>query len=193
MNEGGLNDGEKKCLLKLARETIQTAVNKNPLSKLDLENLPPRLREPGATFVTLTKAGELRGCIGVLEAYQPLAEDVREHALAAAFDDFRFPPVQPDELDGLLIEISYLTPLRSLEYATPLELLQKLRPGIDGVVIKDGPRRATFLPQVWDSLPDPASFLLDHLCQKMGAPKSLWRVKNLTVLTYQVEEFQENN
>ena len=190
MNEGGLTSEEKNFLLKLAREAIQAAVIGKPPPPLDLEKLPLRLRQPGATFVTLTKDGALRGCIGVLEAYQPLAEDVREHALAVAIDDFRFPPVQADEVGLLKIEISYLSQLQPLEYSNPLELLQKLRPGIDGVVIKDGTRRATFLPQVWESLPDPASFF-DHLCKKMGAPKSLWRIKNLKVLTYQVEEFHE--
>lgn len=190
MNEGELTHEEKQILLQLAREAIREAVNRHKLVPLDLESLPPQLREPGAAFVTLTEFGELRGCIGTLEAYQPLAEDVREHAAAAALEDFRFPPVRPDEIDDLEIEISRLTEPWPLEYDNPLDLLHKLRPGIDGVVLKDEFRRATFLPQVWEKLPQPDQFL-DHLCLKMGAQKSAWRVKKLKVLTYQVEEFRE--
>ncbi len=190
MNEDGLSREEQVCLLQLARETIQAAAHHKRLPPLNLEDFPERLRQPGATFVTLTKKGELRGCIGVLEAYQPLVVDVREHALAAAFDDYRFPPVSADELDDLRIEISYLSPLQPLEYNSPQELPSRLRPGIDGVVIKDGLQRATFLPQVWESLPDAVSFL-DHLCQKMGAPRSLWRTKKIEVYTYRVQKFCE--
>lgn len=190
MTEGGLSQEEKQILLGLAREAIQHAVNRRSLPPLDLDNLPPRLQGLGAAFVTLTKEGELRGCIGTLEAYQPLAEDVREHAAAAALEDFRFPPVRPAEVEQLEIEISRLTEPQPLEYDSPLDLVHKLRPGIDGVVLKDGFRRATFLPQVWEKLPDPALFL-DQLCLKMGSQKSAWRTRKLEVLTYQVEEFHE--
>lgn len=190
MTEGGLSQEEKQILLGLAREAIQHAVNRRSLPPLDLDNLPPRLQGLGAAFVTLTKEGELRGCIGTLEAYQPLAEDVREHAAAAALEDFRFPPVRPAEVEQLEIEISRLTEPQPLEYDSPLDLVHKLRPGIDGVVLKDGFRRATFLPQVWEKLPDPVLFL-DQLCLKMGSQKSAWRTRKLEVLTYQVEEFHE--
>lgn len=190
MTEGGLSQQEKQILLGLAREAIQHAVNRRSLPPLDLDNLPPRLQGLGAAFVTLTKEGELRGCIGTLEAYQPLAEDVREHAAAAALEDFRFPPVRPAEVEQLEIEISRLTEPQPLEYDSPLDLVHKLRPGIDGVVLKDGFRRATFLPQVWEKLPDPVLFL-DQLCLKMGSQKSAWRTRKLEVLTYQVEEFHE--
>lgn len=190
MTEGGLSQEEKQILLGLAREAIQHAVNRRSLPPLNLDNLPPRLQGLGAAFVTLTKEGELRGCIGTLEAYQPLAEDVREHAAAAALEDFRFPPVRPAEVEQLEIEISRLTEPQPLEYDSPLDLVHKLRPGIDGVVLKDGFRRATFLPQVWEKLPDPVLFL-DQLCLKMGSQKSAWRTRKLEVLTYQVEEFHE--
>lgn len=190
MNEGGLTDEEKKILLKLAREAIEHVVNRRVLPPLDLHSFPPRLREKGAAFVTLTENGELRGCIGALEATQPLVEDVREHAAAAAVEDFRFPPVRPEEIDRLEIEISRLTEPQPLDYDGPLDLINKLRPGIDGVVLKDGFRRATFLPQVWEKLPNPIEFL-DHLCLKMGLPRSTWRTRKLEVLTYQVEQFQE--
>ncbi len=185
-----LTPEERSILLRLAREAIEDAVNGRPLKALDLESLPPALRQPGATFVTLTRQGELRGCIGALEAYQPLAEDVREHAVGAALQDYRFPPVQPQELPETKIEISRLTPPQPLHYETPEQLLNLLRPGIDGVILRDGLQRATFLPQVWEKLPDAKDFL-DHLCLKMGAPASLWRHKRLQVYIYQVEEFHE--
>jgi AmmeMemoRadiSam system protein A len=181
---------ERLLLLKLAREALEEAVKGHPLPRLDLKSLPPRLCEPGASFVTLTRRGELRGCIGALEPYLPLAEDVREHAVAAAMQDFRFPPVQPGELPEIQIEISRLTPPQELAYDSPQDLLERLRPHQDGVILRDGIRRATFLPQVWDKLPEAAVFL-SHLCQKMGAPPDLWRVRKMEVQVYQVEELHE--
>jgi AmmeMemoRadiSam system protein A len=148
------------------------------------------LTDPGASFVTLTKGGQLRGCVGALEAYQPLVEDVCEHAVAAATQDYRFPPVSPQELQDIQIEISRLTKPTRLEYQTPENLAIQLRPGVDGVVIKYGYQRATFLPQVWEKLPDPVSFL-NQLCRKMGAPADFWRKNMLEVLIYSVEEFHE--
>jgi hypothetical protein len=160
------------------------------LPPLNLQALPPALSQPGASFVTLTHHGNLRGCVGALEPYQPLAEDVREHAIAAALQDYRFPPVQPAELPDIKIEISRLTLPQDLEYASPVDLPSRLRPGVDGVTLMDGRRRATFLPQVWEKLPDAPTFL-NHLCYKMGASEDLWRRKMLRVQTYQVEEFHE--
>ena len=190
MTEDKLTAEEKGTLLELARGALEDGVRGKKLSPLDLNSLPPRLREQGASFVTLTITGNLRGCIGALEPYQPLAEDVREHAIAAALQDFRFPNVGPEELPHIEIEVSRLTAPVPLEYTSAEELLMKLRPGIDGVVLRDGPLRATFLPQVWEKLPDPAEFLA-HLCYKMGAAPDSWRQKHLEVLVYQVEEFHE--
>ncbi|GAB4450370.1 MAG: hypothetical protein OHK0041_12290 [Anaerolineales bacterium] len=189
MNEK-LSVEEQKTLLRLAREAMEHAVRGETLPPLDLSSLTPLLREPGASFVTLTIGGQLRGCIGTLEAYQPLAEDVREHAIAAALQDPRFPPVREDELSRIQVEVSRLTRPLPLDYQDASDLLSKLRPGVDGVVLRDGFRRATFLPQVWEKIPDPAEFL-DNLCYKMGASPDLWRRKRLDVLTYQVEEFHE--
>jgi uncharacterized protein len=185
-----LTPDERTALLRFARQALEEGVNENLLQPLDLSTLPAALQAVGASFVTLTQKGDLRGCIGALEASQPLVEDVREHAVAAALQDYRFPPVTPDELSEIEIEISRLTPTRPLEYNTPQELLERLRPFIDGVVLKYGSRRATFLPQVWEKIPDPAVFL-SQLCQKMGAPADLWQRKKLEVFTYQVEEFSE--
>jgi uncharacterized protein len=188
--EDRLTDDEKQILLGLARQALIEAVNNRHLGRLDLSNLPPRLQKLGATFVTLTWRGALRGCIGALEAYLPLAEDVREHTRAAALEDYRFPPVQPADIGEIAIEISRLTIAQPLDYEGPVDLLDKLRPGIDGVILSDGYHRATFLPQVWEKLPDKVAFL-EHLCQKMGAPADAWRRKKLQVALYQVEEFHE--
>ena len=185
-----LNREERSILLVLARRAIESVVTNESLEPLDLKTLPVVLQESGVTFVTLTKDEVLRGCVGALEAYQPLAEDVREHAIAAATQDYRFPPVQVDELQAIQIEISRLTHPVPLDYSNPGELASRLQPGIDGVVIREGLQRATFLPQVWEKLPNPVDFL-DHLCIKMGADASYWRYKMLNVLTYQVEEFRE--
>jgi len=190
MSAETLDQAEKTYLLQLARRSIEAAVNRQPLPRIVLEELSPVLREDGASFVTLTERGELRGCIGALEPYQPLALDVQEHAVAAAMDDYRFPPVSSQEIGILHIEISRLTLPQPLIYQGPAELLDKLRPNIDGVILRDGVRRATFLPQVWEKIPDPAIFLT-QLCLKMGAPANLWRQRALTVYTYQVQEFHE--
>lgn len=185
-----LSPDERKKLLQLARQALEEAVCYGRLSELDLEDLPPRLRQNGVVFVTLTIEGQLRGCVGGLEAKRPLAEDVRQHAVAAALSDFRFPPVRPDELPRIVIEISRLTSPIPLDYECPEDLLNSLHPGVDGVVLVDGNRRATFLPQVWEKIPEPDQFL-GLLCQKMGAPADLWKRKKLTVLVYRVEKFRE--
>lgn len=190
MESDRLSEEEKQILLQLARQALEHGVRGTKLPPLDWSSLPERLRAPGATFVTLTIGGALRGCVGALEPYQPLAEDVREHAIAAALEDYRFPPVRPEELDRIRIEVSVLTRPQPLEYESPGELLSRLRPQVDGVILQDGLRRATFLPQVWEKIPDPADFL-DNLCYKMGVAPDLWRRKHLDVFTYQVEEFHE--
>jgi AmmeMemoRadiSam system protein A len=190
-----LTPEERRLLLQLARRSIEQAVCGNTglavNPPFDLENLTPSLRENGVCFVTLTlPGGELRGCIGGLEATQPLAADVCEHAVAAALDDYRFTPVVPEELPLLQIEISRLTPPQPIDYDHPENLPDLLHPNVDGVVLRDGFRRATFLPQVWEKLPDPCAFL-SHLCQKMGAASDLWRRRKLQVEIYHVEEFHE--
>lgn len=181
---------ERTELLGIARQALEDGVYGRPLARLNLEALPKRLRENGACFVTLYCGDQLRGCVGSLEPRQPLAEEVRVQAVAAALQDYRFASVQIEDLPGLKISISLLAKPRKLAYACPEELISRLRPGIDGVVLKDGFRRATFLPQVWDKIPDKALFL-STLCQKMGASENLWRLKLLEVLTYQVEEIRE--
>ncbi len=185
-----LSESERLALLKIARQALEAAVSSQPFHELDRKELPASFLEPGAVFVTLTRRGELRGCIGALEAYQPLVDDVCEHAAAAALQDYRFPPVTVEELAEIEIEISRLTKPTPLAYADASDLLKKLRPNVDGVILRDGWRRATFLPQVWDKIDSPEEFL-SHLCYKMGASPNLWQHKKLDVSIYRVEEFHE--
>jgi uncharacterized protein len=189
--ETQLTTEEKKTLLRVARRALETGVRGDTPIPIRHSELTPALRQNGASFVTLTRGGKLRGCIGALESHQPLAEDVQEHAIAAALNDHRFDPVTPGELDDIEIEVSRLTSPQPLHYTSPEDLLASLRPGIDGVTLRDASgRRATFLPQVWRQLPQKEQFL-SHLCQKMGASPDAWRSGSLTVETYQVEEFHE--
>lgn len=188
--ENPLSNQEKDFLLTLARQTIVKAVNQQPLPMWDDADLSEGLSQKGASFVTLTEDGDLRGCIGSLEAYQSLVEDVRDHARQAALEDYRFPPVTKAEVPKLHIEISRLTPSTPLKYQNPCDLPGLLKPDVDGVILKDGFRRATFLPQVWQQLPVPEEFL-SHLCVKMGSSADLWKRKVLEVSIYHVEEFEE--
>jgi AmmeMemoRadiSam system protein A len=181
---------EQKVLLRLAREAMERGVKGEALPFLDQSSLSLALREEGSSFITLTAHGQLRGCIGSLNPYQSLAEDVREHAVAAALNDPRFPAVREDELNGIQIEVSRLTRPIPLEYEDANDLLSKLHPYLDGVILRDAFRRATFLPQVWEKIPDPTEFM-NNLCYKMGVRHDLWRGKHFEVLTYQVEEFHE--
>ena len=141
------------------------------------------LHEPGASFVTLMQAGELRGCIGTVEAYRPLALDVILNAQATALQDYRFQPLRPEELEAVDIEVSVLSPPATLTVDTPSTIYDALRPGVDGVILQVGARRATFLPQVWAQLPDPRQFVAE-LLRKAGAPDaplSLCRFQRYTV------------
>lgn len=188
--ENQLSDQDRAFLLSLARKTIQNAVSHQPLPTWKENDLSAELVRQGAAFVTLTINGELRGCIGSLEAHQSLVEDVRDHAYQAALEDYRFPPVSVGEVSKLHIEISRLTVPVPLSYEKPEDLPGLLRPGEDGVILKDGVRRATFLPQVWKQLSENNAFL-SHLCIKMGASADLWQRKVLEVSIYHVEEFEE--
>jgi hypothetical protein len=185
-----LTDDDKRDLLRVARQSIESAVNCSLLPEFALQDFSQVLQAPGASFVTLMQFGELRGCIGTIEAYQPLVQDVCEHAVSAAMDDYRFSPVLPEDVPNLSIEISRLTEPEKLDYGAPRDLLTLLHPHIDGVVLRDGHRRATFLPQVWEKV-DTVEEFLEHLSRKMGAPSDYWRRKKLEVFTYRVEMFCE--
>lgn len=185
-----LSNEERRLLLELSRGALNAGVQGKVLEPLELEKLPDKLTKPGATFVTLTKGKELRGCIGSLEAKRPLAEDVRIHAIAAALEDYRFPPVNEQELDQISIEISRLTTPQLIEASDEKDLLSQIRPGIDGVILIQGIRRATFLPQVWEKIPEVELFL-EMLCRKMGSAEDCWKMPGVQVFIYQVEKFHE--
>lgn len=176
-------------IVRLARAAIAAAVSGRPGPAVNPATLSPALRRPAAAFVTLQSAGQLRGCIGGLEPNWPLYEDVCRHAAQAATEDFRFEPIRPEELAGLEVEVSVLSELARLDYRSTDDLLARLRPGVDGVTLALGPRRATFLPQVWERVPEPQVFL-GMLCEKMGLPADAWRRSRLEVFTYQVETIE---
>ena len=181
---------DRQALLTLARETIARHLRGEGSPPVDMDAVSEGLRRDGASFVTLTKDGALRGCIGSLEPRRPLVLDVRENAVAAAFHDPRFPPVSTEELGDLRVQVSVLSVPQPLSYDGPKDLIAKLRPGVDGVVIESGWNRATFLPQVWEKLPDPHQFL-EHLCLKAYLSADAYRRPGLDVYTYQVEKFEE--
>ena len=149
----------------------------------------PGLQAPGASFVTLTQHGELRGCIGSLEAWRPLEQDVRANAKAAAFRDPRFMPLRLEELAGTRVEVSLLTAATPLNFASEDEAVTQLRPHIDGVILECGMHRGTFLPQVWESLPEPRLFMA-HLKQKAGLPPTFWSGE-VKLSRYEVQKWKE--
>lgn len=172
-------------LLAIARDAIAQRLGSNPARLPDAA----ALQRPGASFVTLMRQGTLRGCIGSLNATRSLAEDVRHNAQAAAFGDPRFPPLTRNELDGLQVEVSVLSAPEPMRVASEADAIAQLRPGLDGVVLQLGPRRATFLPQVWEQLRDPATFLR-ALKQKAGLPADFWSPE-LQLSRYAVTKFVE--
>jgi AmmeMemoRadiSam system protein A len=178
---------EGRILLEVARARIAESLGLD--AELDVPLEGAWLSACGATFVTLTKQGELRGCIGTLQAHRPLIEDVRENAHAAAFRDPRFPPVRRDEFDDVSVEISLLSDPEPMAFATEAEALVRLRPHIDGVVLEYGYHRATFLPQVWEQLPDPRQFL-KHLKRKAGLAPDFW-TDDMLLSTYGVQKWRE--
>jgi len=185
-----LSLADKKFLLQLARASIAAAVAGQPPPAIDPAQLSPALTRLGASFITLTERGELRGCIGGLMPQYPLYEDVQIHAAQSALEDYRFPPVVPAEVPRLEVEVSVLTEPQPLEYDAPQDLPRRLRPEVDGVILGRGQRRATFLPQVWERIPDAETFL-SMLCDKMGVAPDTWRRTKLDVQIYQVEKFTE--
>lgn len=186
--EAPLSEREQQILLDLAHQSILAAVAQDRAPRVELDSLPDRLQQPGASFVTLTRSGLLRGCIGTLKHEFPLAQDVVLRAGAAATDDPRFPPLQSDEIEDTEIEISVLTTPVPLVYNAPDEIPNLLVPGQDGVTIVYGLKRATFLPQVWEKVEGPEHFLT-MLCQKAQLPSEAWKRGELEISTYRVESF----
>jgi len=186
-DENRLSPQERQWLLQLARESIRYGTRHGKPPTVQLEKLPAAIKKIRATFVTLEEHGQLRGCIGSLEAHRPLAEDVVQNAFSAAFSDPRFPPVSEDEVDRLEIHISVLSPMEEIHFDSEKDLLEQIRPGVDGLVLEDGdgPHRGTFLPAVWESLPDKRDFL-HHLKMKAGLPPDYWSDR-LRVWRYSTE------
>jgi AmmeMemoRadiSam system protein A len=179
-------DVDGKLLLKVARQGVERAVGVND-SKISAD-AQDWMKKSSGVFVTLKKDGKLRGCIGHIFPRVSVVQGVIENAMAAATRDSRFQPVRPEEVSDLEIEVSVLTEPEPLEYGSPEGLLEKLRPGVDGVVLRKGGRQSTFLPQVWEEIPEPEQFL-GQLSKKAGLSRDAW--KNADILTYQVESFQE--
>jgi AmmeMemoRadiSam system protein A len=175
---------EQAQLLRISRGTLEAITAGNARPRPDLATLAARLREERACFVTLQSQGELRGCTGTLTARRPLADEVSVTTVQTALNDPRFPPVLAAEVPNIHIEISVLTPSTRLDFDGPDDLLMRLRPGTDGVTLHLGPYRSTFLPQVWERVPDPAEFLT-LLSRKMGLPGDTWRHPRLVVEIYQ--------
>ncbi len=178
---------ERRILLDVAAASVRHGLETGHPLPIRLEDYPESLREPGATFVTLNLDGRLRGCIGSLQPIRPLVEDVAENAFAAAFRDPRFPPVTDAEYPRLDYHISILNPPEPMTVASEADLLRQLRPGVDGLVLIEGNRRATFLPSVWEQLPDPRQFLA-NLKIKASLPVDYWS-DTLRFERYTVEEF----
>ncbi|NQT84077.1 AmmeMemoRadiSam system protein A [bacterium] len=188
---GSLSDQEWKFLLGLARKTIEEVVIDGNMPEIDASGLSNRLTELKGCFVTLKEKGQLRGCIGHIFPNEPLYKAVMDNARSAAISDPRFPPVQSEELAEIEIEVSVLTVPQPLDFESPDDLLNKLRPDVDGVVLRIGRRQSTFLPQVWEQLPDKERFLA-HLTAKAGLPPRMWKEPGTAILTYQVEAFKES-
>lgn len=184
-----LNLSERKFLLELARRAIGSRIW-NLESRIKNIEIGKKLKERRACFVTLTIDGELRGCIGHLEPVQELYQDVIENAKAAAFEDPRFPPLSVEELKKIKIEISVLDKPKKFEYQTAEELVDYLGKNRPGVILSKGWNRATFLPQVWEEIPEASEFL-GHLCLKAGLNKDEWQ-KGVEIQVCGVEKFEED-
>jgi AmmeMemoRadiSam system protein A len=174
-----------RALLTIARSAIAEELGLSAIGQAPHE----ALRQPGATFVTLKRSGELRGCIGSLKPIRPLAVDVRENAIAAAFRDPRFPPLAAVEYETTSVEVSLLSADERVYATDEADLVARLRPGFDGVVLEYGRQRATFLPQVWEALSDPREFLA-ALKRKAGLPPDFWS-SHVNVSRYSVVKWSE--
>ncbi len=185
-----LSQAQRQQLLRSARRSIELGIDTAAPLQLDIDELEPVLREPAAVFVTLTQAGNLRGCIGSLQAHDALVQAVANAAFNAALRDPRFARVGAAELDKIKIEISVLSKLQSWQPDSRESLLQGLRPGIDGLLIEDRGQRATFLPQVWEKIPSAEEFVR-QLMLKAGLPARHWS-SSIQLHRYQTLSFVEN-
>ena len=193
MDRKKLDEKERKFLLSLARRSIDHYLKSGSRMDIKPQEVPSkRLSEDGACFVTLYEEGELRGCIGTLEANRPLVMDVIDNALSSAFGDPRFPPLSKEELLKVKISISYLSKPEPFPVKDAKDLLAKLVPGKHGLIIQKGYARATFLPVVWEQLPGKEEFL-SHLCEKAGLAPDEWKdTESMEFFVYEAQEFGED-
>ena len=181
-----LDEKQGQILVALARNAIAAQLGL-PQTRVDASG--DWLKEPSATFVTLTRHGQLRGCIGTLEAHRTLLEDVRANAVAAAFRDLRFSPLTEDEFAETHVEVSLLSAAQPLTFSDEADALRQLRPGVDGIILEHGRQRSTFLPQVWEQLPLPHQFMA-HLKMKAGLPADFWS-EDIRLARYTVTKWKE--
>lgn len=194
MTTFNLNNRDKHKLLALARQSIEQGLRSGKPLSINVKDYQPPLTDNAACFVTLTintlnHNRQLRGCIGSLEARRPLVRDICENAFASAFCDSRFAPLSASELEFIHIEISVLTPLQEIKFRSQDELLQQIEPFKDGLLLEEGHHRGTFLPLVWQQLPDKHAFI-SHLKQKAGLPANYWS-DTLRCYRYQSLVFEE--
>ncbi len=168
-----ISPADQELLLRLVEESLRHGLRHGAAPQLHTDAFAPAIKAFGACFVTVTKGGVLRGCIGSLAPHRSLGIDTSANAFAAGFGDPRFPPLTAAEWPELAISLSVLTPAEPFPVRDEADLLARLRPGIDGLILRDGTRRATFLPQVWEQLPDPKTFLA-HLRRKAGLATDHW-------------------
>lgn len=179
------NQAERKILLQTAKDSIAYGLLHHTPSTIVSNNYPEHLQQPRACFVTLHLHKNLRGCIGSIIASQPLIIDVANNAFSAAFNDPRFSPLTDHEFKHITLDISVLTPPQELNVTSEADLLRQLRPGVHGLILSDNGHRATFLPSVWEQLPNPADFVI-HLKNKAGLPINYWS-DTITIETYTTE------
>ncbi len=182
-----LTEAHQQQLLELAKASIKHGLQTGKPLKINLTDYPVEVREHRATFVTLHLKKQLRGCIGMLEAIRPLVEDIYENAFSAAFKDSRFPPLTHQEFKELEIHLSILTPAEHISFSSEQDLLDQLQHGIDGLILQEGYYKATFLPSVWESIPNPEQFL-KNLKQKAGLPPDYWS-NSIRFYRYRTESF----
>ncbi len=180
-----LTKEHQQRLLELAKNSIRHGLQTGRPITINSADFPDELTVKRATFVTLQKHQQLRGCIGMLEAVRPLTEDIAENAFLAAFKDPRFPPLADEEFNELEIHLSILMPSEPVTFTSEQDLITQLQPGIDGLILEEGRRRGTFLPSVWEQLPEPEQFL-QHLKQKTGLPQDYWS-DNIKIYRYSTE------
>ena len=183
-----LTNEEKEKLIQLALYSIENGIEAGEAFPVDSENYSTNLQKHKSSFVTLYKNGKLKGCIGRIKAERPLVVDVVDNAYSAAFSDSRFSKIRSKDLHILTIQISVLSPLENITFLSEQDLIDQIRPGIDGLILKKGANQGTFLPQVWENLPRSESFLR-QLKQKAGLKKDYWsdkiRIQRYTTISFQ--------